>query len=822
MSPSSSIFTRTKEYEQRYAELNKTRIVRACDVMSVAGRDFFSRIALYLHFNHPLIPGYVAGDVPHGISCFEPNEAQSRYLYSLSSSYGSFEQFVSKDESIIALYCMGSTSSVGQGLKSDIDCWVCVSRHLSPRRIELLEKKCSFITEMAEKRGVEINFFVVKDNKFKEKNIESADRDSCGSAQHLFLLDEFYRSSICLAGKKLVWMLVPEEAEPHYDEYVNQLFSQGIIDRQEWFDLGTCSGISPSEYYGSALWLMYKGIDSPFKAVLKIMLMEVYSSEYPKTQLLSIRMRSWMQQNSGYDLNLDSYYMVYEKITKYLKNLNDDKRTSLLRFCFYQKLSDGIRHMENPAAMSYRRSVIRSLLDVWGWTDSVRNFIENKQKWRIREIRRIYNLIFNTLMQSYQALLNFGIKNNVTDAIRMVDISVLSRKLYIAFDSSLAKVKRYNLNIGRVPAERNLSFIEVKNSHTCRDGWYLYTSSLAPQEIMDMKPLAYFADIGSAAASAAMNGIISERTHIYLHTVNKHVTEKKIRTLVTDLQQFFPASTRISNATLLEPARIKRVAIFINFSTDLTLSSDYRHISSGTWGVNVFTSGVNGKSMVSSIEIVMQNNWNEVFCLSYEGSNCVFDCINDVDKYFPRGTDMSSVEIKVFNLSAHMWAYISSQVEELVQKLSHGISSSENSTFELNINGEDYVVTFGPSHTSICLKYIYQSLKMDAGDVDITEESLPPLVRKNSTFGFIQFFFVYCNNGLVDIYELDENNHASVNRGFSGDVAALVKCINLYYSKKFKASKDDAGAKLSYRQYFNLPQFFECQEGDTVLRPCLA
>ena len=129
---------------------------------------------------------------------------------------------------------------------------------------------------------------------------------------------------------------------------------------------------------------MYKGIDSPFKAVLKIMLMEVYSSEYPKTQLLSIRMRSWMQQNSGYDLNLDSYYMVYEKITKYLKNLNDDKRTSLLRFCFYQKLSDGIRHMENPAAMSYRRSVIRSLLDVWGWTDSVRNFIENKQKWRIR------------------------------------------------------------------------------------------------------------------------------------------------------------------------------------------------------------------------------------------------------------------------------------------------------------------------------------------------------------------------------------------------------------------------------------------------------
>lgn len=822
MSSKDSIVLLTREYEQRYAELNRTRIKRARDAMSQAGSDFFARVALYLHFNHPLIPGYSAGDVPHGICGFEPNEEQYRYLYSLSSSYGTFERFVAQDESILALYCMGSTSSIGQGIFSDIDCWVCVSHHLSARRIELLEKKCAFITEMARKRGVEINFFIVKDNKFKEKNIEIADADSCGSAQHLFLLDEFYRSAICLAGKKLVWMLVPEFAEDKYEEYVSCLFNKGIINRQEWFDLGTCSGISPSEYYGSALWLMYKGIDSPFKAVLKIMLMEVYSSEYPKTQLLSIKMRSWMQNNDGYSLKLDSYYMVYEKITKYLKSLSDEKRTSLLRFCFYQKLADGIKHMENPGAISYRRSVIRSLIESWGWREEDRTFIENKQKWRIREIRRIYNLIFNTLMQSYQALLNFGIKNNVTDAIRLVDISVLSRKLYIAFDEYPGKVKRYNLNIGKVPAERNLAFVEVVNSRMCRDGWYVYNMSLEPKEIIGQKPLAYFQSVGNAVVSASLNNVVGKSTHIFVHAIKAHVTEKKIISFCEDLKGFFSPSVHITNSILLEPGQVKKVAFFVNFANDITTSAEYNHVSSGTLGVNVFSSGINNKSMVSSLDVVMVNNWNEIICLSYEGYNCLVDCINDLDKFFPRGYDMTQVETKVFNLSAHMWVYIANQMEDLVAKLVAGISTIENSYLELNINGEDYILNFGTAHTSICLKYIYDSFKIGVGFEDLLEEQLPPIVRKNLSHGCIQFFFAHKDNGLIDIYELDENQNVTINRNFTGDLSALIKSINLYYSKKFKTQNKKSDSTVNYHQYFNLPQFFEFNEQASELRPCLA
>ncbi len=822
VSDNSAIYIRTKEFERHYDELNTIRIKNAEDAMSENGRVIFSSIALYLHYNHPLIPGYVVGDVPHGISGFIPNETQKNYLYSLSSASGVNQEFINVDESIIAVYCMGSTSSVGQGPKSDIDVWVCVSHHLSDERIVLLEKKCSFITEMSAKRGVEVNFFIVKDNKFKEPNIDSADKESCGSAQHMFLLDEFYRSSIYLAGKKLVWMVVPESEEYRYDDYVNNdLFKSGILSRDQWFDLGSVSGISSEEYYGSALWLLYKSIDSPFKAVLKILLMEVYSSEYPQTKLLSMEMRNWMQNNEGYSLKLDSYYMVYEKIIRYLKNHDEEKRMSLVQFCFYQKLYDGIRKIENTSAMTYRRSVIRGLLESWGWSKEERNFMDNRQKWRLAEIIRIYNLVFNNLMQSYQALLSFGIVNKVSDAIKLVDISVLSRKLFIAFDSYTGKIKNYNLNFANSLIEKNVSFVEVKNSHVCRDGWYVFKKSLETLDVVKSKPLMYFNDLANAIATVVENGLIGDNTAIEVHSKNPVVSEKKIRKISDEIKSFFGENEHVSNDTLLNPEFVKKALFIINATDDGTVSSDYHHVASGVRNVNVFTSGKKSQSMVSSIIVILQNTWNEKICLNYEGKDCVIDFISDFDKFFHRGADTSLIQTKVVNCSAHMWAYINTQMESLVDKLLQGVKNPENSVIDIKINNDDYVVWFDKEHTTIFSKYLYESIKQSE---ERYEEHIPSIVSKNLNYGCVQFFFAYMDSGLVDIYELNENNELKTYKNFIGDVEELVKDINLYYSKKITVSnnqenKQNIEQKKVLKQYFNLPQFYIYHEGKDDLSP---
>ena len=52
--------------------------------------------------------------------------------------------------------------------------------------------------------------------------------------------------------------------------------------------LVACRAFRPRNTFGSSLWQLYKSIDSPYKSVLKAILLEAYSWEYPHTQLLSV------------------------------------------------------------------------------------------------------------------------------------------------------------------------------------------------------------------------------------------------------------------------------------------------------------------------------------------------------------------------------------------------------------------------------------------------------------------------------------------------------------------------------------------------------
>lgn len=93
----------------------------------------------------------------------------------------------------------------------------------------------------------------------------------------MLLLDEFYRTAVRLAGKRILWNMVPCDEEEHYDDYVMTLYAQGVLTPNEWLDLGGLSSLSAEEYFGASLWQLYKSIDSPYKAVLKTLLLEAYS-----------------------------------------------------------------------------------------------------------------------------------------------------------------------------------------------------------------------------------------------------------------------------------------------------------------------------------------------------------------------------------------------------------------------------------------------------------------------------------------------------------------------------------------------------------------
>lgn len=141
----------------------------------------------------------------------------------------------------------------------------------------MLQRKCSLLESWAASLGVEVSFFLIDENRFRHNESGSLGAD-CGSTQHILLLDEFYRTAVRLAGKRILWNMVPCDEEEHYDDYVMTLYAQGVLTPNEWLDLGGLSSLSAEEYFGASLWQLYKSIDSPYKAVLKTLLLEAYSS----------------------------------------------------------------------------------------------------------------------------------------------------------------------------------------------------------------------------------------------------------------------------------------------------------------------------------------------------------------------------------------------------------------------------------------------------------------------------------------------------------------------------------------------------------------
>lgn len=94
---------------------------------------------------------------------------------------------------------------------------------------------------------------------------------------------------------------------------------------------------------------------------------------------------------------------------------------------------------------------------------------------------------------------------------------------------------------------------------------------------------------------------------------------------------------------------------------------------------------------------------------------------------------------------------------------------------------------------------------------------MPPLIESHSTFGYIEYFFVKNQKGLQDIYEVDEYKEIKIYKDFTGAISEFVYSVNSYYSKKL----DINNKNVRYKQYFNLPLFFEVDLKAEIITPWL-
>ena len=1031
---------------RRYKALNATRLQRARALMGPRARRGLEVVPVLLHYNHICLPGYRPGYIPHGIDLFTPNEFQLGYLRSilaeslseacldtqdaladdapdaeraaraqqraaqelnkaeLLASIPPLEEPVQHD--ILGLYAMGSTSSIGQSQGSDLDIWVCVRAHISPEGISALQDKCRFITTYVKSLGVDLNLFVTPEDRFTNFQPDQLDEENCGSAQNLFLLDEFYRSSIRLCGRYIIWYLIStQEEQSAYQDYVkfllegksqlpkfsaplsappvkpglsthgmshilmsaligddeayyaqnevtfevprsssyenrpvattnsgkgesrldkikgwyhklkgpsdpkeqlsaatltyrssysgsssarstssslpepdlervnplevavanngleladptvypvtslglghtsgaglgpasglgpetgaaaleardsvletegaavsvaapvpdaaynqpleswkqpypdlsvqesealaqslserrdfvlpaesipevvpkatstsgferlvqamgvspvplwgknmrralsyasvlnqstqaasdpayeqvpnaaapearsalyvdsyfgtdtlpsdalsypsadvraaevrpNELRSNEVrngaangrvgdrlrrvaesslilptveeceelatrdgwvegeapLDAAEWFDFGTVVFSSPTEYFGSGLWLLYKGIDSPFKVVLKILLMEAYSSSYPHTRLLSSELKDYMLSHDGYSLDLDSYYLMYLKVSQYLQEGEDNERLELMRKCFYLKLYMGLNQSSETyhADDKIKRELLDKLSSRWGWSKEYLTELENVSGWKMNQARRFNREVFNTLIESYLALLRFTVRHGIEYAITSDDAGVLSRKLYAAFDRYPGKILVMHTSLFHNLEERHLTFICPSPQSLCRKGWHLYTAANYDIGLLNQRVTYIGTRLSEVVAWSCFNGLLTPRTKIHVAGNTKGVTPSKIKQLSSDIMRVLePSMKQVSEQSMQRGFKLKSCVVVVNLEEDNT-NLLKNQVLDNEYG-STLCYGHQRLCLVGSVDLIVVNAWGEAITIS--------------------------------------------------------------------------------------------------------------------------------------------------------------------------------------------------------------
>ena len=118
-----------------------------------------------------------------------------------------------------------------------------------------------------------------------------SDQESAGSTQKNTLKEEFYRTTIMIAGKiPLWWLCFEEDRDIDYAGFLSQ-YDRGDFGDDDCLDLGPLDAVESEEYFGAALWQFNKALTNPLKSIIKMLLLEMLLVS-PKHELLCHQFRS--------------------------------------------------------------------------------------------------------------------------------------------------------------------------------------------------------------------------------------------------------------------------------------------------------------------------------------------------------------------------------------------------------------------------------------------------------------------------------------------------------------------------------------------------
>jgi adenylate cyclase class 1 len=819
-------------------KLNSQRLTRALSLLSVKQQDLLQIIPWLFQTSNSLpldtsINQEQSSQAPSGIANFEltqtvANAAQVLGLPSVSSA----QDTRPAEYALEGVYIMGSTGTLGQNPTSDIDVWLVHRASLASSALKLLKEKAARLTLWFANYNFEVNFYFVHPHQFRENlgyepNQGRLSQDNSGSTQQWLLLEEFYRTHIVLAGKPIAWW--PSANADTVTHQQNTATSQ-------WLFLGDVQTLPATEYFGASLWQLYKGLNMPHKALLKVLLLEVYAASYPHSQLISSQIWQSCEQDDLSPSN-DSYYILYQRIEAYLLSRGEVERLEIIRRCFYLKC--GLKLTKDTSSLDWRHELIQAQVKDWQWSTALLTHLDNCQHWDAGQLLA-FNLSLNELLlTSYRNLLAFAAKQALSDTVRVEELGILARKLHTYFSEDEHQLLPVNLLWSENIAEQIL-IVRYKESDK---RYHLY--SRASQEASLFKA----DNVTALVAWARFNGIASDDTQWvqdneanklpqdvnFRHSNLGQLRNTQLATLSQGLAGLMGQPLKVSKLHLCQPWYYQRLILVANLdgdSVELWLG-DKTNLES--IDRDIFSFGDGQRNLLSSLDVICLNSWGEWQSHRFEGNTGLLEALSFISLGLKRAP--KALNTSVLSCSPRLKWPMEAALTHLVDRcvtLYRQSSPTASLMLSIMLAKHRYGLFFSPDGImytlleadkdycqrcdSSCIEVQCQEpIKIAAPELgQIHHISVPSVIEPYITKGAKQYFLRLSSapsqtqgaepvqemvpEPRIEVFMVDEHNHLT-------QMSLVDQTMEQFVAQKSHAFAFESNS--STASYFNMPQFFK-------------
>ncbi|MES2675438.1 MAG: class I adenylate cyclase [Pseudomonadota bacterium] len=660
--------------KQRFLELNQERYARTLAGFSDRQQQFLTLLPLLFHVSHPMLPGYGGHQTPAGIHGYVPSKNDIRTAKVLARSFTYQHDLIDKKNALDALFLMGSLGTIAHSEISDIDVWVCYKNETDSTALAALQNKCNSLSLWAaDVIHIETHFFLMNSQEFCQGQQTGLTNEASGSAQHFLLLDEFYRTAVWLAGKLPLWWFVPAEQEHQYTDYTANLLGKRFLRSSDVIDFGGVPAIPRNEYIGAGVWQLYKGIDSPYKSVLKLLLLEAYANdEFNEPLALDLKRKIYAATTKIKDQanDLDAYVLIYQRLEKYLQAKNQMARLELVRRCFYFKAGKSLSKTSRASAKSWQRLLLEEMVKAWGWQNSLLTMLDNRAYWKSPHVLIERNLLAHELDHAYRLLMDMNKSNSGNAAISGNELLILGRKLHAAFERKAGKIDWINPNISQDLSEPALCFVQVIESGL--PIWQVYRGSQQDLALRNKtaEPIKRSRNFIESLLWCYANGILSvgvQTANTRLDILSKDfvLQNSQSQQLLVSMQNWLPVPlVKPEHDCFTKSAQPNCIMLLFNIGVEPQAELHKKGMQMLSNQRDAFGYSGLKENLVLSVDIIQSNTWGEIVCRHF-ATDALVNCLLYYLRLVPPFKYSALPELTIRCLSLGQGSIIEQRVMEL-------------------------------------------------------------------------------------------------------------------------------------------------------------